>query len=265
MRLTLRVSSGTGTVISQASGDDEAWLVHHSEYGHGNVLSVETDAPGRFVVVQIDDAMEPALCFLKGTAFSFPIPDDDRRPGYSPRAFIGGDHYLHGRVAKPEEIDAYRNLAFNPYDWGGNSTLFPHASANVETRNEAAFAARNAIDGRKANSGHGIWPCTSWGINRDPTASLTVDFGRPVLIDRLVVYLRADFPHDSWWTSAAVTFSNGETERVAFARTAAGQAVTFAPKEVNGMRLHSLIKADDESPFPALTQIEAWGRDKARA
>ena len=27
------------------------------------------------------------------------------------------------------------------------------------------------------------------------------------------------------------------------------------------MRLHDLIKADDPSPFPALTQIEVWGRD----
>jgi hypothetical protein len=27
------------------------------------------------------------------------------------------------------------------------------------------------------------------------------------------------------------------------------------------MQLHDLIKADDPSPFPALTQIEVWGRD----
>ena len=48
-------------------------------------------------------------------------------------------------------------------------------SANVETRGEAVFAARNAIDGIYENDAHGIWPYQSWGINRDPNAALTLD------------------------------------------------------------------------------------------
>src|SRR5699024_11398160 len=81
--------------------------------------------------------------------------------------------------------------------------------ANVETRGEAVFAARNAIDGIFENSSHGEYPYQSWGINRDPNAALTLDFGREVLLDELRITERADFPHDNYWTRATVTFSDG--------------------------------------------------------
>ena len=68
----------------------------------------------------------------------------------------------------------------------------------METRGEAVFAARNAVDGIYENGAHGSWPYQSWGINRDPNAALTIDFGRAVTVDEIHLTLRADFPHDSW-------------------------------------------------------------------
>lgn len=53
----------------------------------------------------------------------------------------------------------------------GETTYYPHATANVETRNEAVFAARNTIDGQINNQGHGVWPYESWGTNRFTEAS----------------------------------------------------------------------------------------------
>ena len=50
---------------------------------------------------------------------------------------------------------------------------------------------------------------TSWGINRDPGAALTLDFGREVLLDELRITERADFPHDNYWVKATVEFSDG--------------------------------------------------------
>ena len=82
---------------------------------------------------------------------------------------------------------------------------------NVETRGEAVFAARNAIDGVYENDAHGIWPYQSWGINRDPNAALTLDFGRPVTIDELRLTLRADSrmtpggPRPPWNLTTAAT------------------------------------------------------------
>lgn len=167
------------------------------------------------------------------------------------------------RFATEEEIKARRNLAFNPYDEHGDTGFFPHASANVETRGEAVFAARNAIDGVYENDAHGTWPYQSRGINRDPNAALTLDFGRGVTIDELRLTLRADFPHDSYWTQATVQFDDGFREVLDLQKTAAPQAFAIKPRTVRTLRLLELKKADDPSPFPALTQLEAWGTEAA--
>ncbi|MFN7027462.1 MAG: carbohydrate-binding protein, partial [Pseudorhizobium sp.] len=170
-------------------------------------------------------------------------------------------HRLHVRQARHDEIAGRRNLALNPFDDHGNASVFPHASANVETRGEAVFAARNAIDGEKANDDHGFWPYTSWGINRDPEASLTLEFGRAVVIDEIVLYLRADFPHDAWWENASIACSNGHAACLSLVKSGGAQTFALGEQTVEWIRLHSLVKAADPSPFPALTQIEVWGRE----
>ena len=142
-----------------------------------------------------------------------------------------------------------------------NTGLFPHAKANIETRGESVFAARNAIDGCYANSSHGNWPYQSWGINQDPNAELTLDFGRAVRIDRLVFTIRADFPHDSWWTQGTVSFSDGTSEVVELGKRAEPQCFPIKRQGITWLKVGQLIKADDPSPFPALTQIEAFGRN----
>jgi hypothetical protein len=260
MELTLKVINGAGVVRAQATGTDETFLIFKGRYEAGDHVVVEACAPGHLVLA-LDDAMAPTLVCLQGKTYALTVPFDTRRPPYSPRAFTGELHRLHVRKARPEEVAQRRNLALNPFDDHGNATLFPHATASVETRGESQFAARNAIDGEKANDDHGSWPYTSWGINSDPEASLTIDFGRPVLVDEIVLYLRADFPHDAWWETASVTLSSGSTHSFALIKSGAGQRFAIEPQVIDWIRLHSLIKAEDPSPFPALTQIEVWGRD----
>ena len=76
------------------------------------------------------------------------------------------------------------------------------------------------------------------------------------------VYLRADFPHDSWWTEATVTFSDGSTEILKLVKTDKAQIFHFVAREIEWLTFGALIKAEDESPFPALTQLEVYGVDK---
>ena len=92
------------------------------------------------------------------------------------------------RTAEEYEVTAYRNLAKNVMDQHGDHGCYPHAYANVETRGESVFAARNAIDGVLANASHGAWPYESWGINMQDDAELTLEFGRPVDFDKIVLY-----------------------------------------------------------------------------
>ena len=116
---------------------------------------------------------------------------------------------MHLISIRPDESGEYRNLAENPADQRGEVEAYPHATANVETRNESGFAARNVIDGEHIACGHGEWPFGSWGIGARTDARLTLDFGREVEIDALTLYLRADFPHDAYWISGTVTLDDG--------------------------------------------------------
>ena len=84
---------------------------------------------------------------------------------------------------------------------------------------------RNAIDGIFENSAHGEYPYQSWGINRDPNAALTLDFGREVLLDELRITERADFPHDNYWVKATVEFSDGSTLDIPLVKSAKPQSV----------------------------------------
>ena len=145
----------------------------------------------------------------------------------------------------------------------GDTGCWPHASANVETRGEAVFAARNAIDGVLANDSHGKWPYESWGINMQDDAEMTLEFGRTVDFDRIVLYTRADFPHDNWWTSVTFTFSDGTEETVSLEKSSKPHILSIERKGIKWLKFGKLIKADDPSPFPALTQIEVYGTESS--
>lgn len=257
--IKLKILDEAGLPLLTAPAGEALSLVYMAPYKPGDRIALEIGTPGQYVVVQFEDTMPPALIYVQKREINFPIPFGPQAVTYSPKSFTGACHIIRARFARPDELTVRRNLACNPYDIHGDSGYFPHASANVETRGEAVFAARNAIDGVYENDAHGVWPYQSWGINRDPRAALTLAFGRPVLLDELRLTLRADYPHDSWWTRAAVVFDDGSREVLELQKTALPQAFPLAPRRVCSLCLQELIKADDPSPFPALTQLEAWG------
>jgi hypothetical protein len=82
-----------------------------------------------------------------------------------------------------------------------------------------------------------------------------------VLVDKILIYTRADFPHDNWWKQISLTFSNGDQLCKALEKSRFAHVITFEEKEITWVKLHDLIKADDPSPFPALTQIEVYGKE----
>ena len=52
-------------------------------------------------------------------------------------------------------------------------------------------------------------------------------------------------------------FDDGSHEVLELKKSAAPQCFAIAPRTVKSLKLFELIKAEDPSPFPALTQIEA--------
>lgn len=260
VNLTLSVVDKNGNVLSSVTGEDSITMLYKNEYEEGDSILLSASEKNLHIVWQVDDALGAAMCYMtKDVAYA--IPFGEKKDVYSPKTFSGDKHYLFARVATEEEICRYRNLAINVADQHDVEGCYPHASANVETRGESVFAARNAIDGVHANCFHGRWPFQSWGINRDPKAEIKVDFGRTIWVDRITVYLRADFPHDSYWTEGTICFSDGSKEILKFIKTEKGQSFTIEPREIEWLTFGNLIKAEDESPFPALTQIEVYGKD----
>ena len=206
---SLKVIDKNERTVAWARGEEEVNLMVARTYEEGDRIVLEISKEGEYAWVQFDDALGRNLVYLTGNA-QYQIPFGEKRINLSPKAFSGNKHLISVRKARDFEVKSYRNLALNVNDTHENTTCFPHAFANVETRGESVFAAKNAIDGVTANECHGEWPYDSWGINRNPDAEMTVDFGREVEIDRIILYIRADFPHDNWWKKVTVTFSDGE-------------------------------------------------------
>ena len=208
----------------------------------------------------MDDALGKAFVYVTGTV-RYLIPFGEKKVCYSPKVFVGNRHLLTARFATEEEISAYKNLALNVIDQHGETNCYPHAWANVETRGESVFAARNAIDGVTQNHSHGEWPYESWGINMQDDAMMTVEFGRLIEADKIVLYTRADFPHDNWWKQVTLSFSDGSSIKWNLEKSDKPHIITFDKKRISWVRLHDLIKAEDPSPFPALSQIEVYGTE----
>ena len=263
--IKLKVLDQAGHTLMTCDAGPSVSLVYTSAYQPGDRIALEIDHPGQFCVVQFEDSMAPALVYVVSREINFHIPFGEQAITYSPKSFRGSRHLIRARLALPEELALRRNLAFNCYDQHGDTGYYPHASANVETRGEAVFAARNAIDGIFENNSHGEYPYQSWGINRDPNAALTLAFGRPVTLDEIRLTLRADYPHDNYWTQATLEFSDGSREVMPLTGSRTPQRLQFAPKTVEWLVLKELIRAEGPSPFPALTQIEAWGVEADRA
>lgn len=259
----LKVLNAAGDTKAAGAQGEQTSLVYAGEYEPGDRIQLTVSKAGGYYVLQLEDTLAPALVYITRPDAEYKVPQGDDRIVFSPKSFSGSRHLVRARAARPEEVAVRRNLAFNPYDRHGDTGIYPHAHANVETRGEAVFAAYNAIDGIYENSSHGAWPYQSWGINRDPNAEWTLSFGRPVCIDELRLTLRADFPHDSWWESAAVAFSDGSEEVLTLEKNARPQAFAIRPRTVEWLTLKNLKRADDPSPFPALTQFEAWGTETA--
>ncbi len=247
---------------AEAESADNVVLAWDGEYRHGDVIEFSDIVPNNFYIVRVDATMSEALVLITKDNIRYPIPFYEKRTSYNPVTFFGNRHYISIRKAYDFEVSNYRNLAVNTFDQHEVIGVYPHASANVETRGEAVFAARNAIDGILATNSHGEWPYESWGINRQDDAEIKIDFGREVVIDKVILYTRADFPHDNWWTNGILSFSDGSSEEITMEKKSGEPHIfNIGKRKVTWIKLGKLIKADNPSPFPALTQIEVYGTE----
>ncbi len=262
--LTLAILDAAGKVVAQkrdrASPGSPIGLELARRFQPGDRIRVEG---ARHLAVAFDRRLGETVVFAPEgkLEYAVPTPGADRRATpYMPEAF-GDEHpRMTVRPVTLRELDNYRNLACNPYDLQGQSLGFPHATSNSECRGEAVFAARNAIDGFRENRGHGAWPYQSWGPEQRSDVWWQVDFGREVEIDKVVISLRADFPHDKHWHKAALVFTDGQRCEVSLQKTGDRQVFRFPPTRTTSLRLTDLVQ-DVPLGWCALAEVEVWGRD----
>ena len=257
MSISVSLKDAQGKVLQSGQAEGFLHLAVEREYVPGDCLEV---TGGRHLMVQLDSSLTEGEVYAPNGCMTYRIPFGPERTAYPPHAFEGERHVVRVREMTEDEVLSLRPVSRNPHDLRGNTDFYPHATANVETRGEADFAARNIIDGLYTNHGHGPWPYGSWGIGTKQDAALTVDFGREVHIDSVRVLLRADFPHDSWWERCVFVFSDGTQETMNLVKSDAFQTLAVG-KNVSWIRLEQMKKADDPSPFPSIRQLEVIGCD----
>ena len=213
--------------------------------------------------LRLDDTLAESIVYAPDGVFEFIIPvGKELKACYAPGAFTGDDHRV--RVAEPTEAEIYadRLISLNSHDRHKVPKYYPHAVANFVTREEPCFFERNAIDGVIDNSNHGAYPYHSWGGGLREDLEFEIHFGTEVEVSKVVLYLRADFPHDTYWKEADVEFSDGTRVHADLRGVAEGQEVTFEKKVTEYVKLTGFKQQrleDGSLSFAALTQMEVYG------
>ncbi|MDD2971354.1 MAG: carbohydrate-binding protein [Lachnospiraceae bacterium] len=258
--MNIQIENKKGSVLDSAKGQESCSLIYREAYREGDRIVIQTDHYPCALEIKVDDTMDAGRVWLTGTELIYIIPFGEAHDAYAPEAFQGTRHIIEVHEIPEEDWKTYGNLSVNPIDQRGETNYYPHCTASVETRGESVFAARNTIDGLYENTCHGEWPYTSWGDNEDPRASITIEFGEKVLTDKIAIQLRADFPHDNYWHSIKLLFSDGTFQILSMEKTADVQYFTYENRMTSSVTLCELQKDEnDPSPFPALTQWAVYG------
>jgi len=256
------IMNSIGNLLQSAAAENHVTLQPEQPYNSGDSIVVWSSTWPVMLQIRFDDHLASAVIWLTADRMDYPVPVGTEHAAYPPSSFTGKP----GRIdilAIPQTIaEESRNLSENSLDRRGYTMYFPHCTASVETRGEAVFAARNTIDGICENRSHGAWPYQSWGDDENPLAEIMIEFGRSVLVKRIEIQLRADFPHDNYWQRGTLLFSDGTKEEVRFIKTEEKQVFAFSERKISWVKLTDLHKDETESsPFPALTQWTVWGKE----
>jgi len=176
------------------------------------------------------------------------------------KAFVDGTE-SPSPMASPGGAEFTENVALNRHAQHEGGP-YPRVTASSECRNKPCFWGLNVINGRTENTGHGPkYP--SWGPEQEESPWVNIDFGGNVETDRIVIYLRAEFPHDGYWQEGVLEFSDGSSVPVKFEKTANAQVFTFPKRKTKHVKLRDL-KWQTPNTWCALTELEVWGQRVGR-
>ena len=259
--LNLKLISA-GDVKLKAYGA-EIDVCYNATYQPGDKIRIEL-LDGDFLKLQLDKTLAESIVYVPDRIFEFEIPSErELKACYAPGAFSGDSHRI--RCSEPTEAEIYgeREISLNSHDRHKIPKYFPHATANFVTRENPCFFERNAIDGVTENEGHGNYPYHSWGGGLREDLEFSVLFGCEVEVNSATIYIRADFPHDTYWKEAVLEFSDGSSVPISLDGIKDGQKFEFSPRKTEFVKLTGFCQmrlADGSLSFAALSEIQINGK-----
>lgn len=261
--ISLKVIDKDGKELFCQKGKTEIDCVYEGEFSEGDVIRVETN-DGEYIAVKLDETLMESIVFVPSQKFVYEIHKEYSGICFDENAFMGESHRLKARIPSDEEIYGERNIALNPYDLQSARGSYPHAYANHVTRQSPNFFERNAINGVTHPEGHWGYPYNNWAGGARSDLEFFVDFGAEVEISKLIFYLRADFPHDSYWDSIKILTDDGAIVKAEFKPTGEGQEVIFPETKITKtIHLTNFTQPTEPFSWAGLTQIEVYVKWKS--
>lgn len=263
--LTLSYDPKSGET-KEATGEGAVELSVSRAYQVGDQITVTLPEGQNYLAFCLaDGVVEETILYLPSSKFVYKVQNVSRS---YPSEMNGKKCTITARIPSEEELTATRNLACNPADLETAKKVYPHATTtNVHDKsnenNRLDFEARNAIDGFTQNNGHGSFPVQSWGpgSNMSKKDTFKIDFGRDVSLSELVIFIRADFPHDTYWDSCTVKFSDGTSAELNFKKSAKGQDFDFDTPIVTSSITFTNFNKVAGSDWASWMEVQAFGSD----
>ena len=253
--IKLDICNKDGAVKTSYSGE-AIDVIYENAYVPGDFGRIICD--DNFLEVSFDETQKPSIVYLPEKKLVYEFPYDAMLVAYDMDSWLSNSHHIILKTTT--EGYETRNIALNSIDKPESKNVYPHAWANMVTRNDPCFEAKNAIDGICDNSGHGNYPYHSWAAGAREDMVYKIDFGCEVLIEKLTFFLRADFPHDTYWKSLDVQFDDGSTAKADFEMTASGQDLVLdEPKTTKTITFINFKQATEPLSWAALSQVEVYG------
>ncbi len=210
-----------------ATGEGSAELTVSKAYSTSKTIKITIPETQHYLAVTIaKDVLEESIVYLKNSVLTYKIPDFTRS---YPTEMRQKGCIISARIPTVSELTATHNIALNTCDLTTAKNTYPHAVTSNTNSADAEWMARNIIDGFVQNNGHGTYPLQSWGPNDNVTKKdyIKIDFGHDVSVEQLVLYIRADFPHDGYWDSCTIQFSDGTTQDITMTNSPRAQKITI--------------------------------------
>lgn len=258
--LSLKIVDKTGKMLAEDAGEKIDFL-YNKEYCEGDKIIISADKD--FLSLKLSDKLKESIVYVPEKIFEYAIPFGEKLVAYEEGTWNGKTNRITAFETADEEIYKERNIALNSTALRYEERYFPYAKANHVTRDEAWFEERNSIDGVICTSGHGMYPFQSYAGGAREDIEYYLYFGKEVLINRIVFYLRADFAedHDTYWKHLSIEFDDGEKLPAEFIKSKDAQEyVLRVPKKTKYIHLTDFKQAAFPLSWAALTQIEVYGR-----